>query len=94
MGFRRTFHVSPWQHDAKVAGLSLAPFDAYRDEASRKLMIEFVARTRIIEAPRAVAELRGLNHVGLAYVYRDALAAAFGASAKAAADYDPCAIAR
>ena len=74
--------------------MSLAPFDAYRDKASRDLMIEYVARTRIIEAPRAVAELRALNHVGLAYVYRDAIAASSGATAKAAADYDPCGVIR
>ena len=57
-------------------------------------MIEYVARTRIIEAPRAVAELRALNHVGLAYVYRDAVAAAWRSSSAAADDYDPCAVAR
>ncbi len=74
--------------------MSLAAFDAYRDDDARKLMIEYVMRSRIIDAPRAVNELRGLNHVGLAYVYRDALAASFGASAKAAADYDPCAVVR
>ena len=74
--------------------MSLAPFDAYRDKASRDLMIEYVARTRIIEAPRAVAELRALNHVGLAYVYRDAVAAAWRSSSAAADDYDPCAVAR
>ena len=70
---------------------ALTAFDAYRDDVARKLMIEFVARTRGLEAPRAVNELRALNHVGLAYVYRDALAAAFKSNA---VDYDPCEVRR
>ena len=71
--------------------MSLTAFDAYRDDAARKLMIEFVMRSRRIDAPRAVAELRGLNHVGLAYVFRDALAAAFNSNA---VEYDPCEVRR
>ena len=72
--------------------MSLAAFDAYRDDDARKLMIEYVMRSRIIDAPRAVNELRGLNHVGLAYVYRDAVAAGWRSSGTVANDYDPCAV--
>ena len=71
--------------------MSLCAFDAYRDDEARKLMIEFVMQSRRLEAPRAVAELRALNHVGLAYVYRDALAAAFNSNA---VEYDPCEVRR
>ena len=66
----------------------LTAFDAYRDDAARKLMIEFVCSSRTIDASRAVAELRQLNHVGLAYVYRDAIAAV---SMPTQIEYDPLA---
>ena len=69
--------------------MSLAGFDAYRDEKARQLMVEFVMRSKIVDARAAVNELRGLNHVGLAYVYQDALASAVRANSS---DYDPCAV--
>lgn len=66
------------------------PYDVYRDPDSRKLMLEYVMASRVIDANRAVAELRALNHVGLAHVYRDALASV----ARPRVDYDPLAIGR
>lgn len=71
----------------------MSPFDAYRDPDARKLMLEFVISSRRIDAQRAVAELRTLNHVGLAHVYQDAIAAAARSSA-AVTDYDPCRVGR
>lgn len=71
--------------------MSLCAFDAYRDQEARKLMIDFVVTSRRLDPLVALAELRGLNHVGLAYVYRDATAAAAKPNA---VDYDPCAIGR
>jgi hypothetical protein len=71
--------------------VALCAFDAYRDQEARTLMVAFVASSRMIEAPHALAELRGLNHVGLAYVYRDAIAAAAKSNA---VDYDPCEVQR
>lgn len=65
-----------------------ALFDAYRDPDSRKLMIEYVMASRIVDAPMAVNALRSLDHVGLAYLYRDAIAAAGRGNR---VDYDPCA---
>ena len=73
-------------YHAKVG--SLVAYDAYRDDAARKLMVEFVCNSRMIEPARAVVELRALNHVGLAYVYRDAIAAS--SRSEAAVEYDPC----
>jgi hypothetical protein len=70
---------------------ALSAFDAYRDDSARKLMIEFVTNSRRIDPRAAVAELRALNHVGLAYVYRDALAAAAKSNA---VEYDPCEVRR
>ena len=67
--------------------MTLTGFDAYRDPAARKLMIEFVASSRSLDPHLAIAERRGLNHVGLAHVYRDALAKA-GQGHRV--DYDPC----
>lgn len=69
----------------------LTAFDAYRDQEARELMIAFVIGSRCIDKPRAVAELRALNHVGLAHVYRDSLART-GQGTRV--DYDPCAIGR
>jgi len=63
-------------------------FDAYRDDEARKLMIDFWIRQRVIDHARAVAELRSLNHVGLAYVYRDAIARS--GQGGTLVDYDPC----
>lgn len=65
----------------------LVAFDAYRDQEARDAMISFVMAQRTLDKPRAVSELRGLNHVGLAHVYRDALAAGGRANR---VDYDPC----
>lgn len=70
----------------------MSPFDAYRDQDARNLMIDFVTASRRIDKPYAVSELRALNHVGLAHVYQDALAAA--ARASALVDYDPCGVGR
>jgi hypothetical protein len=72
--------------------MTLALFDAYRDPDARKLMIEYVMASRFVDANIAVDALRGLDHVGLAYLYRDALAAAF--RERSPLDYDPCAIGR
>lgn len=69
----------------------LAAFDAYRNEEARKLMIEFVMRTRCLDARAAVAELRSLNFIGLAYLHRDAVSVT---DAPCAVDYDPCAVRR
>ncbi len=69
----------------------MSPFDAYRDPPARELMIDFVVASRGLQRPVAVAELRGLNHVGVAYVYRDALKATFAGQR---VDYDPCQIGR
>lgn len=66
-------------------------FDTYRDDESRKLMIEFVMARHAMDANRAVAQLRALNHVGLAYLYRDALARAGSGNL---VDYDPCEVRR
>jgi hypothetical protein len=71
--------------------MTLAAFDAYRDADARKLMIEFVMAQRSIDAPTAVTELRALNHVGLAYVYQDAIARAGRGNQ---VDYDPCQVGR
>lgn len=69
----------------------ISGFDAYRDPEARKLMVEFVMSSRVIDAGKAVAELRGLDHVGLAYVYRDAAGALSRASR---GEYDPCEVSR
>lgn len=66
-------------------------FDDYRDDQTRKDMIDFVSRSRALEPKRALAELRALNHVGLAHVYRDMLQA--GGQAHLI-DYDPSEYAR
>lgn len=71
--------------------MTISGFDAYRDPEARKLMVEFVMSSRVIDAGKAVAELRGLDHVGLAYVYRDAVAALSRASR---GEYDPCEVSR
>jgi hypothetical protein len=71
--------------------MTLTAFDAYRDKDARTLMIDFVMRQRALDPIAATAALRGLNHVGLAYVYRDALGAQHRASIP---DYDPCAAGR
>lgn len=71
--------------------MTLTGFDAYRDAPSRKLMIEYVMASRFIDATAAVSELRKLNHVGLAYLYRDAVAAQMRGTR---VDYDPCGIGR
>lgn len=67
-----------------------APFDAYRDPDARKLLIWHRQEWRMIDANKAVAELRTLNHTQLAYEYRDALASV----ARPRVDYDPLAIGR
>lgn len=61
-------------------------FDSYRDKDTRKDMLEYVMRARGIEAKQALAELASLNHVGLAYVYRDMLREGGNAHM---VDYDP-----
>ena len=63
-------------------------FDAYRDADARKLMIEYVMASRFMDAATAIAQLGLLDHVGLAYVYRDALALV-GKAQRADANYDP-----
>jgi hypothetical protein len=68
----------------------MSPFDAYRDPEARKLMIDFVCHQRRIMPPRAVAALRELNHVGLAYIYRDAVRSTQYSANEY--DYDPCAV--
>lgn len=68
----------------------MSPFDAYRVPKARDLMVEFTMSSRGIDKPRAVAELRTLNHVGLAYVYQDAAAGGRGHQV----DYDPCVVGR
>jgi hypothetical protein len=50
-------------------------FDEYRDQETREQMVHHVVRTRRIEHAEALKELRSLNHVGLAYLYRDMLGA-------------------
>lgn len=69
----------------------LTGFDAYRDPDARKLMLEYVMTSRFVDASTAVVALRGLDHVGLAYLYRDAIAAV---GRRNRVDYDPCAIGR
>lgn len=69
-------------------------FDSYRTPDDRKLMAEFVLRTRFNWDTRmetiqiVIEELRGLNHIGLATLYRDAVGAQ---GSKHKADYDPSA---
>jgi hypothetical protein len=65
----------------------LTAFDTYRDAETRKMMVEHVMHSRFLDAHRAVAELRSLNHVGLAYLFKDA-----AATAQHTAEYDPCQI--
>lgn len=65
-------------------------FANYEDAETRAAMIDFVARTRSMDAQRAERELMTLNHVGLAYLRRDMLEAERRA-AQALADYDPLA---
>ena len=69
----------------------LSPFDAYRDQEARDLMIAFVMAQRSVDKPFAVHELRALDHVGLAHVYQDARGAG---SRGGRVEYDPCAIGR
>ncbi len=69
-----------------------APYDVYRTPEARKLMLDYVMASRGIDASYAVAELRALNHVGLAYVYRDAMLRYQIHVARV--DYDPCAVGR
>lgn len=70
----------------------MSPFDAYRDQKSRELMIDFVVASRRLDKGFAVSELRAINHVGLAHVYQDAMAAAARSSSQV--DYDPCQVGR
>lgn len=66
-------------------------FDAYRDAPARKIMIEFVQSSRFMDERAAIAALRELNEIGLAYVYRDALTALYKPTQ---IDYDPLQIGR
>jgi hypothetical protein len=66
-------------------------FDAYRDVEARKLMIAFIMGKHAMDQRRAVSELSRLNHVGLAHIYRDAMAAAGRGNQ---VDYDPLEIGR
>jgi hypothetical protein len=63
-------------------------FDAYRDPETRREMLTYVASSCGIDPATAERELRQLNHVGLAYVYRDMVEAQQRAQ-RAIADYDP-----
>lgn len=67
----------------------MSVFGAYRDAAARLALVEYVVATRGVDGATAERELTGLNAIGLAYLYRDMLAAAAAASAAALADYDP-----
>lgn len=71
----------------------MSDFANYRDGPTRTAMIAFVSSSRSISAQYAERELQSLNHVGLAYVYRD-MVAAESASRVAIADYDPLAVGR
>jgi hypothetical protein len=69
-----------------------AHFDAYRDDDSRKLMIQFVMRRHAVNHDVAVNRLRTLDHVGLAYLYLDAVGESGGGATRV--DYDPCEVGR
>jgi hypothetical protein len=71
--------------------VTISGFDAYRNPDARKLMVEYVMTSRVIDAGKAVAALRELDYVGLAYVHRDAVAALSRASS---GEYDPCEVIR
>ncbi len=64
-------------------------FDAYRDVDARKAMVAYVMASRRIDERTALDELRRLNHVGLAYVHRDAMA-----QCTHRVNYDPCEVGR
>jgi hypothetical protein len=67
-------------------------FDSYRSPDDRQAMIDFVMKQRgAMTGDQAVRELNSLNHVGLAHLYRDMLAAS-GQGHRI--DYDPCEIGR
>jgi len=61
-------------------------FDTYRDAQTREAMIDYVADTRSIEPQRALDDLRALDHIGLAWLYRDMLRATGQGHL---VDYDP-----
>lgn len=63
-------------------------FLEYRDAETRKAMIDYVVRSRIVDAVTAERELQALNAVGLAYVYRDMIAEEAKSTASVV-DYDP-----
>jgi hypothetical protein len=71
----------------------LKPFDGYRDDAARKLMIAYVMRRHAVNHDAAVANLRTLDHVGLAWLYRDAVGDS-GGGATTRVEYDPCEVGR
>lgn len=75
-----------------VGFASETSFDGYRDDASRKLMISYVMRRHAVNHDAAVANLRSLDHVGLAYLYRDAVGDSRGGATRV--DYDPCEVGR
>lgn len=68
-------------------------FAGYRDPDTRKELIAFVAEQRAMTAQAAERALMELDHVGLAHVYRDMLAAQEKLST-ALCDYDPFEIGR
>lgn len=68
----------------------MSVFASYRDPETRKAMVDFVCAQRGMEPLAAEAELHALNHVGLAYVHADMLAAQQNHAA-ALYDYDPLA---
>ncbi len=67
-------------------------FDRYRDDESRRLMLEFVMRRHAVaDANQALTILRTLDSRGLAYLYRDAVA---NSGRETRVDYDPCEVGR
>lgn len=61
-------------------------FDRYRDVDTRLGMVEFVMGLRRLSSQKVVDDLRKLNAIGLAYLYRDMLATT--ESVRVLADYD------